>query len=164
MDIHAHYTTDLKRSYRIIMRMRRRSVRIYRVWGAAALLLAALIAAYGGSWVATAIWAGVGLLGLVEIQVMLWLRLRRNPEVYLTELYVKVTDSGITRRTPIGSAYFAWAKVQGVIETDEQWIFKLNRIQYTSLYKDALTDGQRAELTAFLATRPWETAGEPSPA
>jgi hypothetical protein len=44
--------------------------------------------------------------------------------------------------------------VKRVLETGDCWIFIVNRLQFVTLYKAALTPLQRGQLTAFFDARP----------
>jgi hypothetical protein len=156
MQIHVHYTGDPKRTFRMITYVQRRRTDASRAIGALVLLGAVLIGATGGSVYVVLFLAVFGVLTLVMPNAGLWWAVRRNRELMVRDVDVEVTDRGITRRTATVTTQARWEQVQRVLETDDFWIFVINRLQWVGLYKSHLTPDQRAELAAFLATRPWE--------
>lgn len=151
MQITAHYTRDLKRTYRATARLRRRTFRLFRILGVVLVLLAAL-----GAWSAAfspgtaAGYAAFGIVIGVFPDISLWLSLLRNRDVFAVDVDVEITDRGISSRTVTQATTIEWGMIRRVLETGDCWIFVVNRLQVVTLYKAALTSLQRAQLTAFL--------------
>jgi hypothetical protein len=154
VQISAHYTRDLKRTYRVTARLRRRAFNWFRALGGSLVLLAGL-----GAWSAafsegTAVsYAALGILAFLFPDLTLWASLFRNREVYVVDVDVEITERGISSRTPIQSTTIEWTMVKRVLETGDCWIFVVNRLQVVTLYKAALTSLQRDQLSAFLNAR-----------
>jgi hypothetical protein len=154
VQISAHYTRDLKRTYRVTARLRRSSFNGFRALGALLVLLAGL-----GAWSAafsagTAVeYVVLGIVVRVLPDFALWLTLLRNREVYVADVDVEITDRGISSRTATQSTTIEWGMVKRVLETSGCWIFVVYRLQVVTLYKAALTPLQRGQLTAFLNAR-----------
>jgi YcxB-like protein len=146
-----HYTKDLKRTYRVSTRLRRASFIRFRVGGALLVLLAGL-----GVWSAAfspgtgLAYGACGVLVGVLPDAAVWLNLLRNREVFAVDVDVELTDGGISSRTATQATSIEWGMVRRVLETDDCWIFVVNRLQAVSLYKAALTPLQRSQLDAFL--------------
>ncbi len=153
MQITAHFTRDLKRTFRVARFLRRRVYRVFRAIGVL-FLLAAAVAGTSGNAVGTAVVLAVcGAIICVEPEVVLWLSLRRNREAIEVDVEVEVTEHGITSRTATETRQLEWQLVQRVVDTGDCWVFVANRLQMVTLYKPALAPDQRAELTAFLTSR-----------
>lgn len=154
MQITAHYTRDLKRTYRVTARLRRSTFTGFRVLGALIVLLAGL-----GAWSAafparTAVsYTLLGVAACALPDLTLWATLLRNRDVYLVDIDVEITDRGISTRTATHSTTIGWNMVRRVIETGDCWIFVINRLQAVTIYKAALTPLQHGQLTAFLNAR-----------
>jgi len=154
LQISAHYTRDLKRTYRVNARLRRGAFNGFRVLGGLLVLLAGLGAWSAAFSVGTAVfYTVVGILVCLLPDGALWLNLLRNREVFVVDVDVEITDRGISSRTPIQSTTIEWSMVRRVLETGDCWILIINRLQVVTLYKAALTSLQRDQLTAFLNTR-----------
>jgi hypothetical protein len=154
LQISAHYAPDLKRTYRAIVRLRRRGIRGMRVFGVVCGLLAVLAGSVGRQ--SAGIVALIAMYGLVFITVppfSLWLLLRRSRAAIEMEVDLEVTDLGITRKTATQTTHVTWEMVQRVIDCSDFWIFKINRLQNVVLWKSVLTAEQCAELAVFLASR-----------
>jgi hypothetical protein len=154
MQISAHYTRDLKRTYRVTARLRRSTFRLFGALGALLVLLAVL-----GAWSAafpprTAVaYAVLGIVAAIMPGASTWLRLLRNKAVFAADVDVEITDRGISSSTAIQSTTIEWGMVRRVFDTGDCWIFVVNRLQSVTLYKAALTPVQRSQLTTFLDTR-----------
>ena len=154
MQINAHYTSDLTRTYRATARLRRGELRLFR--GAAVLLV--LLASLG-AWSAAfplgtaAGYAALGVVIGVLPDAAIWLRLVRNRDVFVVDVDVEITDHGISCRTATQSTTIGWNMIKRVIGTGDCWIFVVSRLQVVTLYKAALTPLQHAQLTAFLDER-----------
>jgi hypothetical protein len=148
--IAAHYKRDLKHTYRINARLRRRSRYIVKAIAALVLLLAA--AAYWAGDHGEAVWYGsIGLVITFEFEAVLWLKLYLNRSVLTRDVEVTVTDDGVCRRTATDSLALSWPMIAEVIETSDGWIFRANRLQSVALRRAALTPLQHDELKAFLS-------------
>jgi hypothetical protein len=161
MNIHAHYTRDLKRTFRATLRLHRRMLRT--VWAVGVLcLLAAVLVGTAGTGARAASATGIYAAGAVLFTVLpvaaIWLGLFLNRRAIVEEVDVTVTDRRITRRTAIETREFGWEMVRRVLEHRDFWIFVVNRLTTVTLYKSDLSATQRAELEAFLARRPGHTA------
>lgn len=155
MQISAHYTRDLKRTYRATTRLRRGSFLLYRSVGVLIVLFAALGAWSAAFRPATAVaYAALGIAVGILPDFSLWTTLLRNREVFAVDVDVNVTDRGISSRTVTHSTTIEWHMVKRVLETGDCWIFVINRFQVLTLPKAALTPLQRAQLTAFLNPPP----------
>lgn len=153
MQINVHYTRDLKRTYRATVRLRRRAFYRRGVLGVACVLLAVLADAAGQSAALVAFFAGCAVVMFIVPPVVVWLALRRHRAAIEVDVDVEVTDRGISTKTTTQSTHVTWEMVQRVIDGGDFWIFVINRLQNVALYKSLLTADQRAELTAFLASR-----------
>lgn len=161
MNIEARYTTDVRRTLRATRRVRRRLRIGARVIGVVFLLLALLALRQP---VVAVIFAVVGAVIFVEVDVILWLRVRRNREVFVRPVVTTLTDAGISQRTSTTAVEFPWDMVRRVIETKDFWIFVINRLQTVVLTRQHLTPEQQAELTAFLTARRQALHDAPHPA
>ena len=154
MHISAHYTRDLKRTYRVATRLRRGTFRLFRALGVLLVVLAAL-----GAWSAafsagTAVaYAVLGIIVCVMPDVSIWLTLLRNRAVFAVGVDVEVTDRGISSSTATQSTTLEWGKVRRVLDTSDCLIFAASRFQVVTLYKAALTPTQLSQLSAFLDAR-----------
>jgi hypothetical protein len=160
VQISVHYTGNLKRSFRATARLRRGQFRLIHAIGALFVLAAVVVGSAGGSGTAVVL-AASGVVVGVEPEMLLWLTLRRNREAIVVDVDVEVTDRGISSRTATGSVTAGWEVIKRVDETSYCWIFVVNRFQVVTLAKSALAPDQRAELTAFLAGRPWKAMERP---
>lgn len=155
VQISAHYTRDLKRTFRVTARLRRGSIYRFRAIGALIVLFVGLAAWSAvlstGAIVANAV---LGVVVCVLPDVGLWLNLRINREAIVVDVDVEVTDRGICSRTATQCTTIRWEMVKRFLEAGDCWIFVVNRLLVVTLYKSALTPLQRAQLTAFLAGRP----------
>ena len=153
MQISAHYTRDLKRTYKVALRLRRGSFMLFRALGAVLVLLAGL-GAWSGAFSpgTTAFYVVMGIVIGVLSDAVTWLNLLRNRAVYAVDVEVDITDRGISTRTATQSTSIEWGMVKRVLEAGDCWIFVINRLQTVTVYKDALTPLQRAQLTTFLNT------------
>ncbi|HUD35512.1 MAG TPA: YcxB family protein [Streptosporangiaceae bacterium] len=155
VQISVHYTRDLKRTYRVTARLRRRTFNLFRVIGTLLVLLAGLGAWSAAFSVGTAVADTVmGILIFVLPDAALWLGLLRNRSVFVVDVDVEISDRGISSRTATQSTTLEWGMVKRVLETGDCWIFVVNRLQHMTLYKAALTPLQRGQLIAFLDARP----------
>jgi hypothetical protein len=163
MQISAHFTGDMRRTYRATARLRRTANRVFRAIGAVFLLLAVITGTAGGQVGTAVVLAVCGVLIIAEPDVVLWLALRRSREDLVVDVEVEVTDSGISRQTATQRTQAPWEKVRRILETDDFWIFVISRFQNITLYKSTISAAERAELTAFLASRPWQAQeGQPA--
>jgi hypothetical protein len=155
MQINAHYTGDLKQRYRMIAYVQRRRTVTSRATAALVVLGVVIYGIGGGSASTIEFLAPFGVVMFIMPDAGLWWALRRNRDLIVRDLDLEMTDLGITRRTSSGTTQTSWEMIQRVDETDDFWIFVINRVSWIGLYKSRLTADQRAELAAFLATRPW---------
>lgn len=152
LQINAHYTSDIKRAYRATMRLRRGAVYRGYVLGVVCMFLAVLAYVTGQPAGLVALFVVFAVVGFLP-PVLVWLALRRNRAAIEVEVDVEVTERGISRKTLTQSTDVTWELVQRVIDGGDFWIFVINRLQNVTLYKSLLTPAERAELTAFLASR-----------
>lgn len=153
MNMSVRFTTDLRRTFRATRRLRRKSLYAMRCIGVLT-ILAGLLAAVGrGSVALTVTCIILGLVLIAEMDVVIWLRLRRNRDVIVQPVTVTLTDEGISRATPTTSVEFTWDAIRQVIDERDLWIFVVNRLQTVTLAKEMLNSDQRTELAVFLATR-----------
>jgi hypothetical protein len=160
------YTQDLKRMFRLSLRLRR--WRLYIIWtvGAFCLLEAVLAGstARPGRVPVTAYFATLAVLCFVLPMAFLWVRMYLQRRSFAGEVDLTVTDQLITRRTAIETLEFGWDSVRRVLQRRGMWIFVVNFFTQVAVYKSDLSAEQCAELEAFLARRssalsgPWTSA------
>ena len=154
VQISAHYTRDLKRTYRITARLRRGTFRLFRVLGVLLVLLAVL-----GAWSAAfpartaAPYVVLGIVIAVMPGASIWLRLLRDKAHFASDVDVEITDRGISSSTASQSTTIEWGMVRHVLDTGDCWVFVASRFLAVTVYKAALTPVQRSQLTTFLDTR-----------
>jgi hypothetical protein len=155
VQISAHYTRDLKWTYRITARLRRGTFRLFRALGVLLVLLAVL-----GAWSAafparTAVaYAVLGIVIAVMPDASIWLSLLRNKAHFASHVDVEITDRGISSSsTASQSTTIEWGMVRHVLDTGDCWVFVASRLLAVTVYKAALTPVQRSQLTTFLDTR-----------
>lgn len=116
MQISAHYTRDLKRTYRVTARLRRGSFNGFRALGALIVVLAGLGAWSAAFSVGTAVsYTILGILVCVLPDVSLWLKLLRNREIFVVDVDVEISDRGISSRTATQSTTIEWRMVRRVL-------------------------------------------------
>lgn len=97
----------------------------------------------------------LGLVCLVEVDLVVWLRVRRNRDVIVEEVDVTLTDEIIRRKTATVTAEYKWGTLSRIIDGRDFWIFVVNRLNVVMLWKAFLTPEQRAEFEGFLAKNGW---------
>jgi hypothetical protein len=162
VNIHVTYTRDLKRMFRLNLRLRRWTFYIWWAVGGFFLLGAVLVGTSDtGPHRASAaeFYATLAVLLLVGPVAAIWAVLYLNRRSFVGEVDVTVTDQMIIRRTTLDTMEFGWDKVRRVLEGRDLWIFVVNFFTRVAVYKSDLNAEQRAELEAFLARRRSELSG-----
>jgi|SRR5580658_2498125 len=151
VQIGAHYTRDLKRTYRTTARLRAAPSACSGSWAPSSCCRPPSGHGSPGTAVAYAAW---GVVICVLPDATLWLILLRNRAVFAVEVKVEMTDRRISSRIATQSTTIKWTVVKRVLQAGGCWIFVVNRLQSVTLYQAALSPLERGQLTAFLNTRP----------
>ena len=151
MDISVRYMRDFKRTYWCTLYLRRKATMVLTSAGILVLLAAFLPSR--SSQAATVVLAVIGIAFLVEVPVVIWLMVRRNWDALNEEVEVTVTSEEIVQRTATTSLRLSWDMMQRIISLKDMWLFCADRLKVVTLYKEALTAAQQAELAAFIEAR-----------
>jgi hypothetical protein len=153
VNICVSYRQDPGRTFRVLLRLNRRKIRILQCAGAVLVLAGAIlgVGARGAGWQAFSL-VMLGVLLMTEVYLLFWIAVHRNREALTERVEVTVTGEKVAARTATKSVVLGWDMVRRIIEGDDFWIFAADRLTMVTLWKQALTADQRAELTAFLAS------------
>ena len=164
MNISVRFTPDLRLTSQAVRRLRRKPTYVLRCIGVLVMLAGLLDSAVGGPVAVAITGLVIGLVLVVEIDVVIWLRLRRYKEMIVQPVAMTLTDEGINRASPTTSANFTWDMVRRVIDEQDFWIFVVNPLQAVMLPNAILSPDQRSELAGFLAARrPGSQGGDGRP-
>jgi hypothetical protein len=150
--ISVRYTPDFRQSVRLILYLYRKRIWALAIFGALWIVFGvAEIGSKSPEW--GIILIAIGVVLIVEIPVLLWLRVYRNRNVLLSEAEVTLTSEGFERRTDIITISLTWDKLERIHELNDMWVFVANRLAGFGVAKRVLSRDQQAELAAFIEAR-----------
>lgn len=91
-----------------------------------------------------------GVLVLVELDLLLWLRVRRHRDALLRESHVVIDDDAIRQTTSVSNEETRWDAVERVMENKKLWLLVCGINQSQLVPKASLTTEQQREFAAFL--------------
>ena len=151
MNISVRYMLDLRRSVRLNLYLRRKAMRVFMALGALLIILG--VVSIGASTAFAAWFIAIGVLLVIEVPLLTWVQVYANRKNLLEEVEVTLTSEGINQRTATTTLSVTWDMVERIHERHDLWIFVVNRLKRISLFKQALTPEQQAELAVFIAAR-----------
>jgi hypothetical protein len=157
MNIRVRYTPDLRGVIRLGLFLRRKILRVYVAFGVLLVIYGAL-----GFWQdpgTAALLIATGVFIIITVPLVISVFVYRNRGILLGELEVTLSSEGLRGRTGIATFDLPWYLVKQVHEVKGFWVFVANKLTYVAVAKQALSQGQQAELVAFIAARALQAPG-----
>lgn len=155
MNISIRVPYEEKRTRRALKFLVGGNVRALRVAGVLLVLsgIALLVVLDGGPLTSGAVILGGFFLAVLFEPYVVWQTMRNQASILRQDYLLTLDDAGIAVKNEAFDARYAWSALDRVVEKPDAWYLMFGKHQGQVVFKELLTEEQRAVLTAFLAHR-----------
>jgi hypothetical protein len=147
----------LRRTIKIVLRPQ---MRLIRILGGVLTVVGLFLVVAGGSFEVSFLAVVLGVVFMTLMSPLVVGRtVRMQSHVIKDGYHMTLGEEWLTIVFPLVESRYRWAAVDNVVETPEAWYLMLGKVQSITVPKDAMTEEQHAEFTAFLAAERQRQAG-----
>ncbi|MFI9010908.1 YcxB family protein [Actinosynnema sp. NPDC053489] len=154
MELSIRVPYEEQRLRRMVEFVLRRPVRKLRIAGALMTACGVLLPLTGTGWFLPAVLVALGLVYLFAMRpYLLWQSMRSQHDATRQDYRLTLDEAGFAMEGETYEQRIAWSTLQRVEEEPDAWFLVLGKQQALAVYKDLMTDDQRAAFAELLSHR-----------